>query len=114
MTSCKPERDLIFALFRRIGEQPEFKEVFEKLPNAERNYMAGDFYNIIVSYSNTTDRDKVLDIRNNLYYASTPYGFNIFYGKIAIENLVLEIDFDRRGIIGVDIAELRPPSPEGK
>ena len=61
MTSCKPERDLIFALFRRIGEQPEFKEAFEKLPNAERNYMAGDFYNIIVSHSNTTERDKVLD-----------------------------------------------------
>ena len=57
----QPERDLIFALFRRIGEQPEFKEAFEKLPNAERNYMAGDFYNIIVSHSNTTtERDKVL------------------------------------------------------
>ena len=48
------ERDLIIALFHRIGEQPEFKEAFEKLPNAERNYLAGDFYNIIASHSNTT------------------------------------------------------------
>ena len=61
----KPERDLIVALFRRIGEQPEFKEAFEKLPNAERNYMAGDFHNIIVSHSSAPTeqeiRDKVLD-----------------------------------------------------
>ena len=43
----QPERDLIVALFRRIGEQPDFKEAFEKLPNAERSAMAGDFYNIL-------------------------------------------------------------------
>ena len=58
----QPKRDLIFALFRRIGEQPEFKEAFEKLPNAERSYMAGDFYNIIASHSNTTERDKMLEM----------------------------------------------------
>jgi len=46
-------RSIIIALFRRIGEQPEFKEAFEKLPNAERNYMAGDFYNILAARPHT-------------------------------------------------------------
>ena len=55
----QPERDLIVALFRRIGEQSEFKEAFEKLPNAERSIMAGDFYNIITSHSNTINQGKV-------------------------------------------------------
>ena len=43
----QPERDMIIALFRRIGQQLELKEEWKKLPNAERNAMAGDFYNII-------------------------------------------------------------------
>ena len=47
----QPERDLIIALFHRIGEQLELKEEWQKLPNAERSAMAGDFYNIIASHS---------------------------------------------------------------
>jgi len=57
MIPPQPERDLIVALFRRIGEQLELKDEWEKLPNAERSAMAGDFYNIITSHSNTSDRD---------------------------------------------------------
>ena len=46
-----PERDLIVALFRRIGEQPELKDEWSRLPNSERSVMAGDFYNIITSHT---------------------------------------------------------------
>jgi len=35
------------AVWKRIGEQHEFKEVWEKLENAERSYIVGDIYNII-------------------------------------------------------------------
>jgi hypothetical protein len=41
-------RTMIIKLFRRIGEQPELKEQWSKLANAERTYIAGDFYNIIM------------------------------------------------------------------
>ena len=54
------ERDLIIALFHRIGEQLELTEEWKKLPNAERSVMAGDFYNIIIGYSNQQS-DKMLD-----------------------------------------------------
>jgi len=54
------ERDLIIALFHRIGEQLELKDEWKKLPNAERSAMAGDFYNILIGYINQQS-DKVLD-----------------------------------------------------
>jgi len=62
MTEPQPELDLIIALFRRIGEQPDLKEEWEKMPNAERNCMAGAFYNIIKEHSSAkSEREKVLD-----------------------------------------------------
>ena len=37
------------AILARIGKQAEFKEAWEKLENAERNYICGDIYNIVKS-----------------------------------------------------------------
>jgi hypothetical protein len=60
---CIEMKETIVALFHRIEKQPEFKDAFVKLPNAERSYMAGDFYNIIVGCSHPyqSEREKVLD-----------------------------------------------------
>jgi hypothetical protein len=54
-------RPMIIALFRRIGEQLELKEEWVKLPNAERNAMAGAFYNIIMEHSHPyqSERDTI-------------------------------------------------------
>jgi hypothetical protein len=54
----KPRRDLILALFHRIGEQSDLKEVWDKIPNAERNALAGDFYNIIISHSSMVSKER--------------------------------------------------------
>ena len=50
---CDPISDAVLKIFKRIGEQFEFKEIWNTLPNAERSYLAGDFYNIIQSTSAT-------------------------------------------------------------
>lgn len=34
-------------VLHRIGRQPEFKDAWERLENAERDYLCGDIYNII-------------------------------------------------------------------
>jgi len=106
MTS-QPERDLMVALFRRIGEQPEFKEAFEKLPNAERNYMAGDFYNIIASHSSAPAeqaiRDQVLDELVKIVSKRCGCNQDIEHADIPI------IHVDELAEI---IAELRTPTPE--
>jgi hypothetical protein len=52
------------AILARIGKQVEFKEAWEKLENAERNYICGDIYNIVksaCSHPYQSERDKVLD-----------------------------------------------------
>lgn len=56
--NAKSDRDIIVALFHRIGEQLELKEEWAKLPNAERSAMAGDFYNIIKMHTSA----EVLDV----------------------------------------------------
>ena len=53
------------AILARIGKQAEFKEAWERLENAERNYICGDIYNIVksaCSHPYQSERDKVLDI----------------------------------------------------
>jgi hypothetical protein len=37
----------VLNILHRIHKQPEFKEAWETMPNAERNYLTGDIYNII-------------------------------------------------------------------
>jgi hypothetical protein len=52
------------AILARIGKQAEFKEAWERLENAERNYICGDIYNIVksaCSHPYQSERDKVLD-----------------------------------------------------
>lgn len=61
----QPERDLIVELFNIIGRQLELKEEWKKLPNAERNVMAGAFYNAIKKHSSARSSDKVLDDDND-------------------------------------------------
>lgn len=74
----KQFRPMIIELFRRIGEQLELKEEWNKLYNAERTAMAGDFYNIIIKNSNPynphAEQEKVLELLNDLRrYANGEY-----------------------------------------
>jgi hypothetical protein len=41
----------VLEIMKRIGNQHDLKEAWEHMPNAERNYIAGDLYNIIASHS---------------------------------------------------------------
>jgi hypothetical protein len=48
--SGQPQQDIsaiTMDILKRFGEQPEFKEAWKNLPNAERNYLCGDIYNIV-------------------------------------------------------------------
>lgn len=45
--SREEAKRIIIALFRRIGDQPDLAAEWSKMPNAERNCLAGAFYNII-------------------------------------------------------------------
>ena len=52
------------AILARIGKQAEFKAAWERLENAERNYICGDIYNIVksaCSHPYRCERDKVLN-----------------------------------------------------
>jgi len=48
-TPDNPLNYATMAILARIGKQAEFKEAWEKLENAERNYICGDIYNIVKS-----------------------------------------------------------------
>jgi len=65
--NSKSDRDIIVALFHRIGEQLELKKEWAKLPNAERSAMAGDFYNIIKMHTSAEVLDaNAIDILKRL------------------------------------------------
>ena len=56
------ERDIVTAVLKRIGEQPEFAEAWKNMLNAERSYLAGDLYNIINSPRPASSTDALTDL----------------------------------------------------
>lgn len=67
----EPHRNTIIKLFRRIGEQPDLTAVWSAMPNAERNSMAGAFYNILKEHDTAIrkeERERVLkDIEDYIH-----------------------------------------------
>ena len=64
-TPDDPLNYVTMAILARIGKQVEFKEAWEKLENAERNYICGDIYNIVksaCSHPYQSEWEKVLEL----------------------------------------------------